>query len=203
MFLLFSCNTTSQPQKYVELLHRVDKNPVQWHVCHELSLSTHKEDCLLFAVSKNPPSIAQEICASMKNQQEECYFLLAEDSHDPKHCILSGSFQEDCRLHLLTHQLTERSDHETLLKELNIPKEDIKGWTVIYRKDLSQHLPLDLSWCSTQRYPDFCTKAAQGVYWDRLNRYFRCGHKHPKLATKHAPILETSYREREARCSSP
>ena len=139
----------------------------------------------------------------MTAQKEECYFLLAERSLNPKHCTLSNAFQEDCRLHLLTKKLSKRKDYETLLLELQLPLESIKSWTVIYRNELNNHYPLDITWCTLQTHPSFCKKAAQGLYWDRLNRYFRCQSQSTKLQTRSSPSLQKAYEERKQKCSSP
>ena len=109
---------------------------------------------------------------------------------------------ECCALGLLHLLPGANLARDALCDELNIPKDDIKGWTVIYRKELSKHLPLDISWCNNQQHPEFCEKSVQGLYWDRLNRYFDCKRRHPKLATRNAPILEEAYQKRQETCSS-
>ena len=201
ILVFISCRDHSSPQSYIKTLHDLDKNPSQWHSCLALKIEENKQDCLLFAVSKNPPDMASKICQKMEDQQDECYFLLAEQTQDSGFCDKAQRYENDCRIHLLVRKLQHRTDYEALLKELKIPTDGIHGWTAIYRKQLRPISTLDGYWCSGQKFPDFCLKSLEGLYWDRLNRYFKCSQLHPKLHTQNAPTLEKALEERKKTCS--
>ena len=143
---------------------------------------------------------AEELCATIKKQQEECYFLIAEQSLSSKHCSKSGKYEVDCQMHILTKLLDKRNDHKALLQEIGRPIDDTFGWTAIYRHELMHKEVLEPSWCMTQEFSTHCFDALYGTYRDRLNRHFKCNKLHKKLHYSHDERLTLLYKKRSKKC---
>ena len=201
MFLLFACFSESSHRSYIEQLHHVQQNPEEWASCRAISEKTLMIDCMFSTIPKLSENQSEKLCSKVQFQKDECYFLIAEQSLSPKHCSLSGKYQLDCQMHILTKLLDKRKDYKALLEEIGRPTDDKFGWTAIYRHELLYKESLEPSWCKKQEFSKPCLDALYGTYQDRLHRHFRCHKLHKKLHYEHDEKLSEMYnRQRSNKC---
>ncbi|MEC7985482.1 MAG: hypothetical protein VX278_09975 [Myxococcota bacterium] len=191
-------------------IQRVQADPQRWTLCREISDLTLQHDCILSAVpliAESNIKQASRICQRLSHQRAECFFQLAEISQQSIFCDYTESFQLDCKLHLLSKGLQQGKSAAALMKELQLPPDTPKAWTAIYRYQLHQQKPLDLSWCQSQSFPDVCTLAAIGTYEDRLNRArdrygYPCNNTQApsSLAYVENPQIQMLIQQREDQC---
>lgn len=177
LFLFFfGCYTPSTPILYSEAIAEIgNTNRSVGRICEPIQELAPQEDCFLWGardlVLNGDFSEAEKICLKLSpSMAKECYFYMAEYTHDSKYCALTADFEMDCRLHHLSHSLLEPTSQEdwvNLIESSGLSPQSEIPWVVIYRNLLS-HPPLALSKCDQVPSQKNCVKAGLGLMRDHL-----------------------------------
>jgi hypothetical protein len=177
LFLIFfGCYTPSTPILYADAIGEIGNTSRSVEsICEPIPELSSKEDCFLWGardfVQNGDFQSAKNICLKLSPEMaKECYFYMAEYTHESEYCALTADFEMDCRLHHLSHALLEpTSEHDwvTLIESSGLSPQSETPWVVIYRNHLS-HPPLDLSKCDPVPNQTNCIKAGLGLMRDHL-----------------------------------
>jgi hypothetical protein len=109
---LCACGAVAVDGQKVEAALRAvqDQPKAAAEICAGLPSGRWRGECVISAVERlavSQPALAEGLCAQLEEddggvEAHECWFQLAERSHDVALCVRSGSFVEDCRIHVWT-----------------------------------------------------------------------------------------------------
>ena len=232
---LCACGAVAVDGQKVEAALRAvqDQPKAAAEICAELPSGRWRGECVISAVERlavSQPALAEGLCAQLEEddggvEAHECWFQLAERSHDVALCVRSGSFVEDCRIHVWTArvptltaaQTAEGAPLEPALAGLALAAaehgftpDDSRPWTALYRHlhhtaggptpGLCAGLPAEhLQWC---------TRAGLGVYRDQLaflrdSNHFPCGGPPPSVSGQAGEHYRAVYAEVAAQVGCP
>ncbi len=232
--LFFSCaasedgacpSSRGEGAAFTELLEAVQASPEDAeNLCAALSDPLLHRECIEIGaetIAADNPEKARALCESIEAslEQDECFFQVAERSHQPELCGLAGRFQEDCRMHtwsrVLAGSLTKGSlpgQVEDTVSDLITPHgfdmDDPRPWVALYRMLLGQMKPMQRAVCAEiedKMREEICQSTGLALFHDRLNylrdkALFPCagGPLPPELNTQLDPELEQAIDERKA-----
>lgn len=227
--IFLACNPAPKPvhvdaQLYAEALQLLETDPARGvGQCEQLVSLDLRSDCLHVAagtLAPQQPEQARALCERITDPlfRDECGFVLAEHTHDPRDCDAAGRFAADCQLHLLQQSLSSQdftgpADPRltTFAEQSGLEQTDPRLLTLLFRHALSQQHPLDLHPCAQSLDPTWCERAGGGLFHDRLNHARDtgaisaqwCAGDHQSIhALQHVahPVLEQAIAEREDLC---
>lgn len=155
-------------------------------MCPRISDPQLQADCAWAVVERlgaEHGQAAETLCAALPEAAaSECWFRHAEASARPEVCAKAGEHALDCRMHLLTRDLSWMPkgarpgsfEDEALahIEAIGLTAEDPRPWSALYRWVLGRQRPLDRSSC--QAAPDAprqeaCAATAVAHFNDLLN----------------------------------
>ena len=186
--MLLGCGSKppgDEARRYTDSLTALAANPARTGaVCGALSVPALREDCVLAGVARlaaADPAAATALCAELPAgvSQDECGFVLAEETGDSARCRDAGRFALDCQMHLLQRAVSSvrlpsdpvdaDAEATALLHTAGFAPDDAHAWTLLYRDILARQSPLNLARCDETPRAELCRRAGGGLFHDRLN----------------------------------
>lgn len=186
--LLLACTEPPDPRAlHAEALAKLETAPQEAAaLCLRVTDPQLQADCAWATVERlgaEDLSASQALCAALPEADAgECWFRLAEASGQASLCERAGPHALDCRMHLLTRDLSWMPanarpgsfEAEALahVEAVGLTAEDPRPWSALYRWVLGRQRPLDRGSCA--QAPDAsrqeaCAATALAHYNDLLN----------------------------------
>ncbi len=202
-------------------------------ICGALPAGRWRAECVISAVERlaaHQPAVAEGLCSQLEDDEggvdaHECWFQLAERSLDVALCVRSGSFLEDCRIHVWTARVPALIDAQVsggaplepalvglalAAAEHGFVPDDPRPWTAVYRHlhhaagaptpEVCAGLPPE--------HAQWCARAGVGVYRDQLqflrdSNHFPCGGPPASVAPAAGAPYRAVYAELAAQVGCP
>lgn len=199
-----------------DTITQVSKDPtLAQTLCPTITLPSSQDECWLIALDqlKNATvEVLETYCHPVQEHAGECWFRVAEKSGEAEHCSQATPFEQDCRYHLLSRWLfrtkpTDWNVMQTYAESVGLDPASEQSLTILYRHLLSQTPAINPTICEASPDANYCLRAAEGMYRDRLRfaesqGTFPClmDASHPLYHQTH-PHLMTQYQEfHDANC---
>ena len=173
---LLGCNQVQNTTTVVALIAEANRNPTKAiEICSKIEKKTTQNECL-FSSSlqiKGQPKQTEKICKKLEDKwKNECFFNLAEATNEVEYCQQSGSFEIDCKLHLLSQRSIRYHSMKSLVEEAKALELDLNHpnvESILYRTVLSRQKRVPISQCSDAPNQNSCLRVGAMIYQDILN----------------------------------